>query len=119
MSKAEPAIYYHSKKMLLTLDLGTMIELLLEEYGEQLKVSFLPMTDEERASAEDSSGPVTMVPRRFFLRERYSDGSVRRREDRRNAHRTGGTKIASPLPRGVREHTLDVQKLYPCFGARV
>ena len=81
MTRKKVELVFHSSKMLLTLDLQKVFEILVEEYGEELTLSVMPMTAAERAASEDSSGPVTLVPTRFILREVHDGKRIVRRVD--------------------------------------
>ena len=50
MSHQDVLLIYHSKKMLLTLDLNTVVEILLAEFGDALNLAFRPMNPEELAA---------------------------------------------------------------------
>lgn len=81
MRQPHIVMVFHSNKMLLTLDLDTLIRVLLEAFGSRLAVQFRPMTDAEREAAEDRTGVVTAVHTRFLLKELRPDGLEVRRED--------------------------------------
>ena len=81
MSIRELTLVYHSQKMLMTLDLNQLMRVLLSEIGDNLRLTVMPMTPAERNAAEDHSGPLTLVPTRFMLREQRPDGTLMRRED--------------------------------------
>ena len=67
--------------MLLTLDLNTLFEVLLDEFGEHLELDIDAMTEEEREWAEDRSEPITRVATRFVVEDLSVPESPRRRED--------------------------------------
>ena len=67
--------------MLQTLDLNTLVRILMEMYGRELRLRFRKMNQEERDAAEEPMEIVTAVRTRFLLIELWSDGSEVRRED--------------------------------------
>jgi len=67
MSENTVLLLYHSRKMLLTLDLNAAIEVLLDEFGTCPVLKLRPMSEDERRSAEDHSGPIPLVTERFHL----------------------------------------------------
>ena len=84
MSQPRIILRFHSRKMLQTLDLGTLFDILLQEYGEPLQLQLVGMTARERTDAEDRTGPVTLVPTRFTLWEQGDEGGLVRRKDLEN-----------------------------------
>ncbi len=82
MKKLEIVVVFHSEKMLQTLDLNLLIQVLMTVYGHDLTLRFRPMSKCERESAEElADGIVTTVRRRFLLKELQPDGQEVRRED--------------------------------------
>ena len=84
MSQPRLILRFHSRKMLQTLDLGALFNIILREHGDPLQLQLVGMTAEERAEAEDRTGPVTLVPTRFTLWEQGDEGGLVRREDLEN-----------------------------------
>ena len=82
MSANEVTIHYHSARLLLTMDWTTGLQILLEEYSEQPSLTFKPMSAEERASVEQSVGPVSVIePQIMVFENRSGIGGNVRRED--------------------------------------
>lgn len=68
-------VVFHSVRMLLTLDLNTMLSILIEVFGTNVVMEFRPMSESERASAEYESDGITAVRTRFIMKEVRGDGS--------------------------------------------
>ncbi len=74
-------LVFHSTRMLLTLDLNTMVRLLLETFGQEIILQLRPMTDVEREAAEERNEVITFVRTRFLIKELREDGTEVRHED--------------------------------------
>jgi hypothetical protein len=75
MSEPNFLVLFHSVRMLLTLDLNEMIQVLMEAFGTNIAVTFRPMSEAERVSAEYECQGITMVRSRFILKQIRDDGS--------------------------------------------
>jgi len=65
----------------MTLDLNTLLRVLLEEFGEHIELQVDPMTEEERAAAEDRTRPITKVTNRLMIFDLSNSELPVRRED--------------------------------------
>ena len=74
-------IRYHNIKMLLTLDLNTLIRILLEEFGSTLELRFEEMSEVERVQSTKIVEGLHAVQERFYLFWVDPDGKLQRRED--------------------------------------
>ena len=82
MKEPEIAVVFHSEKMLQTLDLNMLVQVLMGVYGRELTLLFRTMSKSEREAAEELvDGIVTAVRTRFMLKELQPDGEGVRRED--------------------------------------
>lgn len=83
MTEAEKSfiLKYHNRKMLLTLDLNALVEVITQADGDETTIHILPMTHEERADALDDIGLVDAVRERFWILESGPDESLQRRTD--------------------------------------
>ena len=77
----EIVVKYHNHKMLMTLDLNTLVDVLLKTFGEQLVLRFKPMSDEERGNSSDRARSITAVRERFWILEETDAGDRHRRKD--------------------------------------
>ncbi|MCP3168329.1 hypothetical protein LZ199_36095 [Myxococcus sp. QH3KD-4-1] len=67
--------------MFLTVDQNTMMAVLLEQFGPHFTMEIQPMTESEKALAEEDLGIVTAVRSRFFLVEVRPDQELIRHKD--------------------------------------
>ncbi|NTX03323.1 hypothetical protein [Myxococcus sp. CA040A] len=65
----------------MTVDLNTLMEVLLEQFGPRVTLEVQPMTESEKALAEENLGIVTAVRSRFILTEVRSDQESIRHKD--------------------------------------
>jgi hypothetical protein len=73
--------YYFGQKMLLTLDLTWMLELLTSRFGASISIHFMDMNDAQKAaSSHRLTGPVKMlaVDQRFHLYQLKPDHTLTR-----------------------------------------
>ena len=81
MKEAMIVVVFHSERMLLTLDLNTLVQVLMEIYGRELTLRFRAMSDSEKEAAEEQTEILPAVRTRFLLKEPGPDGEEVRRED--------------------------------------
>jgi hypothetical protein len=74
-------VKYYSKKMLLTIDLSNLVEVLISVFGESIQLDLLVMNEEERLQCSSSEEGIIRVNDRIQVFEVQQDGSTNRRED--------------------------------------
>lgn len=87
VSQPKVVIRYHSERMLATLDLTTLVSILIEEYGAPLELRFEPMDTAETDVVTEDMGGITAVRQRFWILEGDACTSARRRDlEKRAVH---------------------------------
>jgi hypothetical protein len=79
--KRKLLLRFYNKKMLLTLDIETLLFLILEECGYSVILDIEEMTEDERGLAEDRTGAIPHVATRFILEDHTHPDRPRRLED--------------------------------------
>lgn len=74
-------VKYHNRKMLLTLDLNALVEVITQADGDETTIHILPMARQERAETLGDVGLVNTVRERFWILESGPDESLQRRTD--------------------------------------
>lgn len=74
-------IEYFNVKMLLTLDLNTMMNILIEEFGGHFTIEYCEMKKQSRVKSSRNKEGITFVDERFFLFELEKTGNKKRRSD--------------------------------------
>jgi hypothetical protein len=85
-------VKYYSRRMLLTVDLGALLNTLFNTYGDDVTVEFMAMSElEQRASTEESAA-VPIVRDRFQVFDIGEANETRRRPDVEQAAVAAGVK---------------------------
>jgi len=74
-------IIYHNLKMLLTLDLNKLIEIIIDQYGENVLIEFVSMTQNEKEKSSKVDAGILKIVERFKLYESDDAGNKIRRKD--------------------------------------
>ena len=85
-------VKYHNRRMLLTLDLNALVEVIMATYGDGTSIEFMPMTDDERDETLESPNLVNAVRERFWILEVNSDLTTKRRMELEVAAVESGVK---------------------------
>ncbi len=74
-------IKFHNFKMLMTLDLNTLVAVLLDNYGENIVIEFQVMTIQEQSDTVEIVDEINLVLERFWVFECFDTGRKQRRKD--------------------------------------
>jgi hypothetical protein len=85
-------VKYYSRRMLLTVDLGALLNTLFNTYGDDVTVEFMAMSELERRASTEESAPVPIVRDRFQVFEIGEATGTRRRPDVEQAAVAAGVK---------------------------
>lgn len=85
-------VKYHNQRMLLTLDLNALVEVIMRKYGDETVIEFAPMTAQERAETMDDSSVMNAVRERFWIFEVGADQALQRMSELETAAVATGVK---------------------------
>jgi len=71
-------IRYHSLWMLRTLDLNHLVQVLFDEYGGDVSLSCIPMTESERGEVTTNHEGIDGIQERFWIVEDGNNSQLRR-----------------------------------------
>ena len=78
MSSYTVVVKYHNRKMLATIDLNSLINVLMQSYGDGTTIRFEPMNASEREQTLEDVGGIAGVRERFWILEDCGEGRLRR-----------------------------------------
>jgi hypothetical protein len=85
-------VKYYSRRMLLTVDLGALLNTLFDTYGGDVTVEFMAMSELERRASTEESAPVPIVRDRFQVFDIGEASGMQRRPDVEQAAVAAGVK---------------------------
>lgn len=92
MGHDQVVVKYHNRRMLLTVDIHTLLRTVFDAFGDEVTVAFVAMTEAERRESLDESGEIPLVRDRFQVFEVRAPAEARRRPDIERAAIAAGAK---------------------------
>lgn len=92
MRKDRVVVKYYSGRMLLTVDLGALLNTLFDAYGDDVTIKFMAMDELERAASTDDSAAIPIARDRFQIFE-----IAERTDPRRTGSGAGGHRGRSQM----------------------
>jgi hypothetical protein len=81
MKEIKLILKYHNLKMLLTIDMNKLTEILIDYYGRNIIINFIEMDKEEKKKSSQIENFVLLVRERFWLFEADESNEIVRRND--------------------------------------
>ena len=85
-------VKYYSRRMLITVDIPTLLDALFDAYGDDVSVEFVAMSESERRESTDAAGAVPAVRDRFQVFDIQQASGPRRRSDLERVAIAAGAK---------------------------
>jgi len=81
MKEVKLILKYHNLKMLLTIDINKLTEILIDYFGKNININFIEMNDEEKKESTEMCSFILTVRERIWLFEINENKDIIRRND--------------------------------------
>lgn len=92
MEQNRIVIKYYDRRMLLTVDIHTLLNVVFDNYGDSVKIELVEMDDQEKDTSVETIEGIRAIRERFQILEIKSPDGVQRRKDLENLAIAIGTK---------------------------